>query len=394
MLSTLTDSLISLDLIESLIKFDTTSRESNLELIAFVQDYLGNLGVDCQLIHNDDKQKANLYATLGPKDKSGVMLSGHTDVVPVDGQAWATDPFSVKRGDGKLFGRGTSDMKSFIAIVLAYAPEILRRNLSTPIHLAFSYDEEIGCIGAHGLVDMLKGAPVKPAMCIVGEPTSMKVMIAHKGKLSYRATVRGFECHSSLAPTSVNAVEYAAEAITYLKNMARRFAAEGPFDDDFDIRHTTVHTGVIHGGAALNIVPKDCTFDFEFRHLPSVDGAALFEEFRKYVTTTLEPEMQALIPNTGFDFHPLSLIPGLDSRADEDVVTFVKSIAEQNEHGKVAFGTEAGLFQKQAGIPTVICGPGNIEQAHKPDEFVTLEQIALCEKFMQRLIERLADGPV
>ena len=388
------NSLISLDLIESLIKFDTTSRESNLELIGFVQDYLAKLGVDCQLIHNDDGQKANLYATLGPQDKSGVMLSGHTDVVPVDGQNWATDPFAVARKDGKLYGRGTADMKSFIAIALAYAPEFLRRKLSTPIHLAFSYDEEIGCIGAHGLVEMLQNAPIKPAMCIVGEPTSMKVMIAHKGKMSFRATVRGFECHSSLAPSGVNAVEYAAEAIAYLKGMARRIAKTGPFDDDFDVRHSTVHTGVAHGGTALNIVPKECIFDFEFRHLPSDDGEALYAEFRDYVATSLEPEMQALVADAGFDFHPLSTIPALDARAEDDVVTFVKSITGQNDHGKVAFGTEAGLFQKHAGIPTVVCGPGDIDQAHKPDEFIALDQIAQCEAFMRRLMDRLEEGGV
>jgi acetylornithine deacetylase len=386
--------LISLDMIESLIGFDTTSRESNLELIAFVQNYLSDHGVESELIYNDDKQKANLYATIGPKDQSGVMLSGHTDVVPVDGQDWTNDPFTLKHGEDRLFGRGTCDMKSFIAIALAYLPEMQKRKLKTPIHLALSYDEEIGCIGARGLVDMLKGAPIKPAMCIVGEPTDMKVMIAHKGKLSYRATVRGFECHSSLAPTGVNAVEYAAEAIAYLKNMARRIAKEGPFDDDFDVRHTTVHTGVVHGGTALNIVPKNCHFDFEFRHLPADDGEALYNEIRAYVTETLEPEMQALIADTGFDFEPLSAIPSLDARAEDDVVTFVKSIAGQNDHGKVAFGTEAGLFQKHAGIPTVICGPGSIEQAHKPDEFVTHDQLNQCETFMKRLIDRLASDGV
>lgn len=379
----------SLKMIEKLISYDTTSRESNLELIEFVQGYLQDLGVESQLVYNEDKRKANLYATLGPADRSGIMLSGHTDVVPVDGQNWASDPFTMRHADGKLYGRGSSDMKSFIAIVLAFAPEILARKLETPIHLAFSYDEEIGCVGVRRLVEILKDMPFKPAMCIVGEPTDMKVVIAHKGKQSYRAHVRGLESHSSLAPQAVNAVEYAAEAVTYLKGMARRYATNGPFDEDFDISHTTVHTGVFHGGTALNIVPKECSFDFEFRHLPADDADALFAEIQTYVREKLEPEMQAIDPDSGFCFEELSAIPALDAREDDDVVTFVKSIAERNDHGKVAFGTEAGLFQKHAGIPTVICGPGSITQAHRPDEFITMEQIGLCETFMRRLIDRL-----
>ncbi|MDA0664437.1 MAG: acetylornithine deacetylase [Proteobacteria bacterium] len=379
----------SLALIEKLVGFDTTSRESNLELIDFVKGYLQDLGVESLLVFDTEKRKANLYATLGPQDRPGIMLSGHTDVVPVDGQVWTTDPFTVRRDAGKLFGRGTSDMKSFIAVVLAFAPEIIARKLDTPIHLAFSYDEEIGCVGVRRLVDLLRNMPVKPAMCIVGEPTEMKVVIAHKGKKSYRAHVRGVESHSSLAPNAVNAVEYAAEAVAYLKGMARRIAAKGPFDDDFDIRHTTVHTGVMKGGTALNIVPKECSFDFEFRHLPADDPDTLFAELKSYIAETLEPEMQAIDASTGFSFEELSWIPSLDAREDEDVVTFVKSIAERNDHGKVAFGTEAGLFSKHAGIPTVICGPGSISQAHRPDEFIAQEQVVLCETFMKRLIDRL-----
>jgi acetylornithine deacetylase len=379
----------TLSLIEKLVGYDTTSRESNLDLIHFVQGYLRDMGVESMLVHDADGCKANLYATLGPSDRSGVMLSGHTDVVPVDGQNWSSDPFALRKGDGRLYGRGTSDMKSFIAVALAFAPEMLARNLETPIHFAFSYDEEIGCVGVRRLIDILKDMPVKPAMCIVGEPTEMQVVIAHKGKQSYRAHVRGLESHSSLAPNAVNAVEYAAEAVAYLKGMARRIAANGPFDDDFDIRHTTVHTGVMNGGTALNIVPKECSFDFEFRHLPADDADALFAELERYVRGTLEPEMQAIDPGTGFSFEPLSTIPSLDAREDADVVTFVKSLAERNDHGKVAFGTEAGLFEKQAGIPTVICGPGSIVQAHRPDEYISLEQVALCEAFMRRLIDRL-----
>lgn len=376
----------SLDWIKELISFDTTSRDSNLDLIHRIQSYLEGLGVSSTLTYDDAKQKANLYATLGPQDQPGILLSGHTDVVPVDGQDWHTDPFHIVEKDNRLYGRGTCDMKSFVAVCLAYAPKFLEKGLKTPIHFAFSYDEEVGCIGVRRLIDMLSDMPVTPTMCIVGEPTDMQVMISHKGKYSYRAHVRGLEAHSSLAPHGVNAVEYAAETITFLKNMARRIAVEGPFDEEFDVPHTTVHTGTIHGGTALNIVPKDCTFDFEFRHLPSHDAAALFAEVETYIRETLEPEMQAIDPSTGFSIEELSSIPGLDMDPGAEVVTFAKTLAERNDHGKVAFGTEAGLFQQRAGIPTVVCGPGSIDQAHKPNEFVTIDQVRKCETFMDRLL--------
>ncbi len=376
----------SLDWIKELISFDTTSRDSNLDLIHRIQSYLEGLGVSSTLTYDDAKQKANLYATLGPQDRPGILLSGHTDVVPVDGQDWHTDPFQVVEKDGRLYGRGTCDMKSFVAVCLAYAPKFLEKGLKTPIHFAFSYDEEVGCIGVRRLIDMLSDMPVTPTMCIVGEPTDMQVMISHKGKYSYRAHVRGLEAHSSLAPHGVNAIEYAAETVTFLKNMARRIASEGPFDEEFDVPHTTVHTGTIQGGTALNIVPKDCQFDFEFRHLPGHDAAALYAEVETYIRETLEPEMQAIDPSTGFSIEELSSIPGLDMDPGAEVVTFAKTLAERNDHGKVAFGTEAGLFQKRAGIPTVVCGPGGIDQAHKPNEFVTIDQVRKCETFMDRLL--------
>jgi acetylornithine deacetylase len=381
--------LSSLDWIRTLIGFDTTSRDSNLGLIEHVRTYLDGLGVESQLVYDNDKRKANLYATLGPADRGGIMLSGHTDVVPVDGQDWSTDPFAVAEADGRLYGRGTCDMKSFIAVCLAFAPRFLERGLEIPIHFAFSYDEEIGCIGVRGLIDALNTMTVKPAMCIVGEPTSMQVTIAHKGKRSFRCHVRGRESHSSLAPHAVNAVEYAAELIAHMKSMARRMEEQGPFDELFDVAHTTVHTGTIRGGTALNIVPKDCTFEFEFRYLPDADPTALFDEVAAYARETLEPRMHALDPATGFSFEEMSGIPALNADPAEEVVTLAKSLAERNDHGKVAFGTEAGLFQNGAGIPTVVCGPGDVEQAHKPNEFVSLDQIGKCERFFERLMEHV-----
>jgi acetylornithine deacetylase len=376
-------------LIEKLISFDTTSRNSNLDMIKFIEEYLANNGIESILIYNEGEGKANLYATLGDPTKSGVMLSGHTDVVPVDGQDWDTDPFKVVEKDGKLFGRGTSDMKSFIALVLAYVPKFLERGLDTPIHLAFSYDEEVGCIGVRRMIDMINTLPVKPRMAIVGEPTSMGVIVGHKGKRSYKAHVRGLETHSSLAPQGVNAIEYAAELIAYLKSMARRISDHGPHDDLYDVSHTTVHTGVIHGGTALNIVPKDCHFDFEFRYVGDDDPDAIEAEIYEFAAQNLEPYMRKVNPETGIDITCSNDMPGLDLNADEEVVTFVKALAGKNDHSKVAFGTEAGLFHARAGVPTVICGPGSIEQAHKPNEFVELSQLDEATIFMDRLMNKV-----
>jgi acetylornithine deacetylase len=379
----------SLELIEKLISFDTTSRESNLELISFVEDYLSNLGIESTLVHNVEGTKANLYATLGELDKPGVMLSGHTDVVPVDGQNWDTNPFQLTRKDNRLYGRGTSDMKSFIAIALAMLPEFQARGMKTPLHLAFSYDEEIGCIGVRRMIDMINTLPVRPAMAIIGEPTNMGVIIGHKGKRSYKATVRGLEAHSSLAPSGVNAIEYAAEFIAYVKSMARETAEKGPFDELYDVTHTTLQTGVINGGTALNIVPKECTFEFEFRFIDGDDPDAIEAKFKTYASEFLEPLMHAIDKNTGIDIECVNDMPSLDLGADEEIVTFVKALAGRNDHAKVAFGTEAGLFQKRSGIPSVVCGPGDIQQAHKPNEFIELSQIDECETFLKRLMDRI-----
>jgi len=377
----------TIELIKQLIAFDTTSRNSNLELMSFVAEYLKTLGVESELVHNEERTKANLYATLGPGDRPGIALSGHTDVVPVDGQDWDTDPFQVVEKDSKLYGRGTSDMKSFIGVCLALAPEFLERDIETPLHLVFSHDEEIGCVGVRSLIDILKDRPLKPSGVIIGEPTDMKVVRAHKGKLSYRCQVRGFEAHSSLAHVGVNAVEAAAEAVAYLKSMARRHRDEGPFDAELEPPYTTVHTGTIHGGTALNIVPRDCSFEFEFRHLPEDDPHALLGELREHVSRHIEPEMTTRQPSCGFHFEPISRIPGLSTDEEAEIVQLAKSLTGQNTTGKVAFGTEAGLFQDN-GMPAVVCGPGSIDQAHKPNEFIALEQIARCEAFVRKLFER------
>jgi acetylornithine deacetylase len=384
--------LKSLDLIRDLIAFDTTSRESNLELIDYVEAYLGKLGVECLRVYDDDKRKANLYATLGPQDKSGILLSGHTDVVPIDGQNWSSDPFTLREADARLYGRGTADMKGFIAIALAHAPEMLERGLKTPIHLAFSYDEEVGHLGARRLVEIIRDMPVRPAMCIVGEPTGMDVIVAHKGKRKMRVHVRGLEAHSSLAPRAVNAIEYAAELIAYIKSMARRIEKEGPFDDKFDLTHSTIQVGVIEGGVALNIVPNSCIFEFEIRHLPDDDPNVRIAEIESFACEQLEPAMQAIDLGTGFTFEDIGTNLSLNIDPGEDIVALVKRLTGRNDHGKVAFGTEAGLFMERAGIPAVVCGPGHIAQAHKPDEYISLEQVAKGEDFLRRLMDYVCDG--
>ena len=383
-------SAASLEMIRRLIGFPTVSRESNLDLIDFVREHLRPYDADIRLTFDDDKRKANLFATLGPRREGGIVLSGHTDVVPVKGQAWDTDPFTLVERDGKLYGRGASDMKSFIAVALALLPEFVERGLNTPLHLAFSYDEEVGCIGVGRMISDLSAAGIRPQSCIVGEPTLMKPVIAHKGKKSYRATVRGLASHSAYAPSGVNAVEAAAEAVAYLKRMARRRRDSGPYDRGFDVAHTTVHTGVLQGGTALNIVPHECTFDFEFRHLPGDDPQKLIDEFQTYVSKTLEPEMHAVYKDAGFDIQLMSQIPALDNSAETEVVALAQALSGNRDIGKVSYGTEGSQFQA-AGIPTVICGPGSIEQAHKPNEFVAVEQIAQSETFLRGLLSRMCD---
>jgi acetylornithine deacetylase len=379
----------SVEMVRRLVGFDTTSRGSNLALIEFVRSYLDGLGVASELVFDETGNKANLYAKLGPPGIGGIMLSGHTDVVPVDGQDWHSNPFTVLAKDDRLFGRGTADMKSFIAVVLTLLPSVAARPLRIPLHLAFSYDEEVGCRGARRLIAAIADRPDRPRLCIVGEPTLMQPVTGHKGKRSFRCRVHGFECHSALAHLGVNAIEVAAELVALLKGMARRRRDAGPFDPDYTPAYTTIQTGVIHGGTALNIVPKDCSFDFEFRLLPGEDPDAGISELRAFAENRLLPEMQAVRAEATIEFEELSAFPGLDTADDAEITRLVATLTGANDTAKVSFGTEGGLFQ-QAGIPTVVCGPGSIEQAHKPDEFIDIEQIAQCERFITRIFDSIA----
>ena len=383
--------LVAWPLIRTLVGFDTTSRDSNLALIDWVIDYLKAQGVESTLTFNDDKRKANLFATLPARDGNatagGVVLSGHTDVVPVDGQPWDTNPFVATPIDDRIHGRGVTDMKSFSATGLAFVPEFLRRGLKRPVHFALSYDEEVGCVGVRRLIADIRARGLSPLGCIVGEPTGMELVVAHKGKKSWRCRVCGREAHSSLTPQGVNAVQIACEIVTYLTNMARSFRDDGGFDHAYDVPFTTVHTGVIHGGTALNIVPRDCSFDFEVRHLPFDDPDEVFAEVKSYAERFL-PAMRQISAATHIEFDALSTMPGLDTDGDTEIAALGRDCNGADGHGKVSFGTEASLFHA-ASIPTIICGPGHIAQAHQPNEWVSVDQLARCEAFMRRLADRV-----
>lgn len=376
--------MTSRELLEQLVAFDTTSRESNLALIDFVRGYLSELGVNCELIHNDERSKANLYARLGPAGSGGVMLSGHSDVVPVDGQNWSVPPFALTGRDGKLYGRGTADMKGFIACVLAAVPHFLAQPLAQPLHLAISYDEEVGCLGVRTLLDALSRRPEKPDVCLIGEPTELKPVVGHKGKLAVRCEVQGAACHSAYAPQGVNAIEYAAKLIHHLTLMGQRLAAPERQDARFDPPFTTVQTGVIQGGRALNIVPADCVFDFEVRTLPQDDAQTVARELEHYAQRELLPQMHTVNRDTAIRFSPISGYPALYTAAHSAAARLLAYLTGSEVFSTVAFGTEGGLFH-QAGIPSVICGPGSMAQGHKPDEFITVEQLDACDALLRRL---------
>lgn len=379
----------TLELLARLVSFDTTSRLSNLELIDFVYERLKDVGLDPYIDYNPDRSKANLYAVIGPRTGGGVALSGHSDVVPVDGQDWTRDPWSVTREDGRLYGRGTTDMKGFIAAVLAAVPAMAEAPLREPIHLCISHDEEVGCLGVRSLLEYLAGQDTRPASCIVGEPTGMEVVTAHKGKLGMRCHVKGRPCHSALAPQGVNAVHAAARVIGHLADLARSKRDEGPNDHAFDVPYSTIHTGVVHGGTALNIVPAECHFDFEIRNLPEEEPLELLEGIKKFARECVEPEMATGEHGVEFRWEELSLFPGLDSGEDDDIVKLVRGLMNNDRVRKVGFGTEAGGFSR-IGIRSVVCGPGSISQAHTPDEFIELPQLAECERFIGGLIRNLS----
>ena len=382
-----------LTLLRDLVAFDTTSRHSNLALIDYVQDYLTGLGVDSELVFDETGSKANLYATIGPDNIGGVMLSGHTDVVPIDGQNWHSDPFTLTEKDALYFGRGTADMKGFIACVLAEVPRMTSLALKSPVHIALSYDEEVGCLGVRRLIETLSGAPVLPRMAIIGEPTAMQVVCAHKGKRAFRVSVGGRSAHSAYPTDGVNAIEYAVDLIARIRQLQADIRVHGPFDQAYRVPNTTLHVGTIRGGSALNIVPESCVFEFEIRHLPEQDVDALVDEITDYASETLLPAMQAADPDTAITIESLTRYPGLATGRDEPVIGFVQSLlGGDRSTEKISFGSEAGLFKGELGIPGVVCGPGSIQQAHRPDEFVAIEQLDICAGMLGRLVDGLCES--
>lgn len=376
-------------LLAELIGFDTVSRESNLDMIEFVRQYLAELGVESELFYNAERTKANLFATIGPRERGGIVLSGHTDVVPVEGQAWTVDAFRLTERDGRLYGRGTADMKGFIASVLAAVPTFLERELTLPVHLAFSYDEEVGCLGVRPMLAELERRTPKPALCLIGEPTELKPVLGHKGKLAMRCHVKGAPCHSAYAPYGVNAIQYAARMIGRLEEIGEQLAQPEHHDERFDPPFSTVQTGVIKGGRALNIVPAECEFDFEVRALPGFNAHQVADELQTYAEGELLPKMRAVKSDADIRFHSLSAYPGLATSPDSEAARLLALISGSNEFGTVAFGTEGGLFD-EAGIPTVVCGPGSMDQGHKPDEFITSEQLSACDAMLTRLADHLS----
>ncbi|MEB0055556.1 MULTISPECIES: acetylornithine deacetylase [unclassified Variovorax] len=389
----------SLEFAQTLVRMNTVSANSNLELIDFARDHLAGLGVRSRLTYSADKKKANLFATLGAGKPNGIIVSGHTDTVPWDGQDWTVDPLSamvqdwpqeglradgeVERAEPRLYGRGSADMKSFIAIALANAEHFIESDSPYAVHFAFSYDEEVGCFGVRELIADMKEQLVKPVACIIGEPTNMVPAIAHKGVYRYKCCVRGKEAHSSLTPQSVNAIEMAARVVNKVRDMADGFENSERRYEGFDVPFSTASVGQFHGGIADNVVPRDAEFRYEFRNLPTADAAAMQREVVAYAARA-EEAMKRVAPDAGFTFETICEVPSFLSTANEPITKLAQRLSKEQRTTLVAFGTEAGIF-KSAGIPTVVCGPGSIMQAHQPDEFVTLAQLARCEQFLQGL---------
>jgi acetylornithine deacetylase len=383
--------MTSTDILRDLIAFPTISADPNRALIDYCADLLTKAGAEVQIIEDDTGKKANLYATTGPRDCPGVLLSGHTDVVPVAGQNWTRPAFEMTETSDKLYGRGTTDMKGFVACALAAFQSAKGHALQTPLHLALSYDEEVGCLGVHSLIDMLAAAPFVPLFCIVGEPTALAVASGHKGKTALRVTCTGREAHSALAPTALNAIHLAVDMIGAIRAEQAAIVANGTRDADYDVSYTTLHVGKIEGGVALNIVPNTCTFAFEIRNLVTDDPIEILDRLRARAETILAP-LRANFPEADIAFEITNTYPPLGTPESAEVVGFVKSLTGANGTIKVAFGTEGGLFHARLGVPTVVCGPGSMEQGHKPDEFITRDQMDKCDAMLAELLTRLKIG--
>jgi acetylornithine deacetylase len=376
----------AVEMIRRLVAFDTVSANANLALIDLIADHLAGHGIAYRCTYDDAGRKANLYASLGPARPGGVVLSGHTDVVPVEGQPWDSDPFTVAERDGRLYGRGTADMKSFIALVLAMVPAFKARPLAVPIHFAFSYDEEVGCLGVGRLIDDVLANLPRPRMVIVGEPTSMRVVNAQKGCVVFRTRVTGRNAHSSQPHRGANAVVAAARLIGFLADLAEEKQRQAPADSPFEPPYTTVHVGVVSGGSAVNIIPEACSFVWEIRGLPAEDHQPIVDRFRDFAESRILPALRAVAPAAGVETETLAAVPGLAVEDDAPAERLVAALTGANDRAAICFGTEAGLFQ-QAGLSAVVCGPGSIDQAHQANEFITLDQVEAGAAFLRKLAE-------
>ena len=373
-------------MIKKLVGFNTVSRESNLPLIDFVQNILYDQGIDSRRVPSADGQKSNLIATVGPPEAGGVVLSGHTDVVPVDGQDWDSDPFTLVRSGSRWYGRGSCDMKGFIGIALALVPKMA--NLRRPIHFALSYDEEVGCLGAPDMIEVIRRELPEPQGVIVGEPTTMGAVIGHKGIVGLRTIVRGYEAHSSQTHRGVSAVMTAARLVSHLESVAQDLAKKTPSDNGFKPHYTSVHVGVIHGGTALNIISGECEFIWDIRNIPGDDPQWLIDAFEEFCRDEVLPGMRSRHEGCAIDTQVLAKSPAFDGSASP-ILSLVQSLTGSNDTARVAYGAEAGQYQG-AGFPTVLCGPGSIDQAHQPNEFIEVAEVESGERFLSALITELS----
>ncbi|QUJ70232.1 acetylornithine deacetylase (plasmid) [Photobacterium sp. GJ3] len=380
-----------LSILQKLISFDSTSSKSNLDLIDWIQAFLSEHDINPTIIYNQEKTKANLFAHIGPEKEGGIVLSGHTDVVPAVEPDWNSNPFEMSIRDGLVYGRGTCDMKGFIAVVLYNIAKLNHNELTAPLYLIFSYDEEVGCIGIHSALDYLRQNNIHPDLAIIGEPSMMNTINGHKGKISVQCHVKGTCGHSSDAPNQVNAIEYAAKAIVKISEQAERFKTEGPYDHDYTVPHNTMLTTMISGGVATNITPEDCAFRFEIRHLPETQPLHVLQKLYDDIDTQLTPGMKAVDPKCGFTWRTQFNYPGMSDACSSDAFMKLNPLFSKPS-GKVSYGTEGGSFESINGIPSIICGPGSINEAHKPNEYISLEQLERCDEFVQKLF-RLMSTP-
>lgn len=375
-----------------LISFDTTSRHSNLELIAEIQTFFEDQGLRYRLTKDSTGKKANLFATLSASDgqtQGGLVLSGHTDVVPVDGQAWDSNPFQATLRGEKIYGRGTSDMKGFIAVTLAMLPQFKQMKLKKPLHFAFSYDEEVGCHGAAVMIKDLLNAGIQPEGCIVGEPTELRPVVAHKGIHLFRCRVRGKAAHSSLTHQGCNAIEYAARLICFIRDWSQQIKSQGPFDTHFEVPFTTISTNCIEGGNAYNTIPASCEFFFEFRNLPTVASEEIIQPIKRHLEETILPLMREEDPDAAIELERIAGVPAFEASEKNWLTPFLRELRKDSKVHKVTYATEAGLFQN-AKIPTILCGPGSIKQAHAANEYIEVSELVRCEELLQRVGEALA----